>query len=111
MGKGDDWRDDELQECLVAYLRMYQDEVLGRKFVKVQVYRELSEKTGRSVKSVERRFGNISHIMNLREREMDFGTFAFVQRWPECAPSSGSDAGSTGRICLSDDSIRGDQAT
>ena len=66
MGKGDDWTDDELQECLVAYLRMYQDEVLGRKFIKVQVYRELSAKTGRSVKSIERRFGNISHIMNLR---------------------------------------------
>ena len=86
MGKGDDWTDDELQECLVAYLRMYQDEVLGRKFVKVEVYRKLSKQTGRNVKSIERRFGNISHIMNLRGRKWITGLLPLSNVGPNVQP-------------------------
>jgi hypothetical protein len=86
MGKGDDWTDDELQECLVAYLRMYQDEVLGRKFVKVEVYRALSKQTGRSVKSIERRFCNISYIMNLRGRKWITGLLPLSNVGPNVQP-------------------------
>lgn len=86
MGKGDDWTDGELQECLVAYLRMYQDEVLGRKFVKVEVYRALSKQTGRSVKSIERRFCNISHIMNLRGRKWITGLLPLSNVGPNVQP-------------------------
>ena len=86
MGKGDEWTDDELQECLVAYLRMYQDEVRGRKFVKVEVYRDLSKQTGRSVKSIERRFCNISHIMNLRRRKWITGLLPLSNVGPNVLP-------------------------
>ena len=86
MGKGDDWKDDELQECLVAYLRMYQDEVLGRKFVKVEVYRALSKQTGRSVKSIERRFCNISYIMSLRGRKWITGLLPLSNVGPNVQP-------------------------
>ncbi len=73
--QGDEWSDQELREALTAYLDMQRREVRGEKVVKIEVYRRLSRGrlSGRSPKSIEFRFQNISAVMALLGRPWIWG--------------------------------------
>lgn len=60
------WTHAELSACVAAYLDILRKELAGETFVKARVYRELVDGplAARPVKAVERRFMNISHVMD-----------------------------------------------
>lgn len=60
----DDWSDDELAASVAAYRAMQTMEEAGQKFTKVQVYRDLAERFGRTTKSYEFRMQNISAVLD-----------------------------------------------
>jgi hypothetical protein len=66
---GSDWTEAEVASCVDAYFGHLRIELTGGTFNKSQLYRNLSERTGRSPKSFERKFQNISAILDELGRE------------------------------------------
>lgn len=58
------WSEEELKDSVLAYITMQNDINEGKKVVKKAVYQALSNKWGRSIKSYERRMGNISAVLD-----------------------------------------------
>ncbi len=67
--RGTDWSVDEVEVCVAAYFDHLALELTGNTFNKAQLYRDLSEQTGRTAKSIEFKFQNISAILNAIGRE------------------------------------------
>ena len=63
------WSDAELEASVRSYLEMKDKELKGIKFTKVDYYRDLSKKFGRSEKSFEYRMQNISFVFSQLGRE------------------------------------------
>jgi 5-methylcytosine-specific restriction protein A len=63
------WSDDELRASVVAYRRMQELERAGEARYKKQIYRELSERFGRTEKAFEFRMQNISAVLSLLGRD------------------------------------------
>ena len=63
------WSDAELEASVRSYLEMKDKELKGIKFTKVDYYRDLSRKFGRSEKSFEYRMQNISFVISQLGRE------------------------------------------
>ena len=63
------WSDAELEASVRSYLEMKDKELKGIKFTKVDYYRDLSRKFGRSEKSFEYRMQNISFVFSQLGRE------------------------------------------
>ena len=63
------WTDEELEASVRCYLEMKDKELKGIKFSKVNYYRKLSRKFGRSEKSIEYRMQNISFVFAQLGRE------------------------------------------
>jgi 5-methylcytosine-specific restriction protein A len=59
------WSEEELKDSVLAYKGMQNDINSRKKVVKSLVYKNLSQKWGRSEKSYERRMSNISAILDL----------------------------------------------
>ncbi len=57
------WSQEELEASVDAYLSIYGKHLAGEAFVKKDFYRDLSSRFGRSEKSFEWRFQNISHVL------------------------------------------------
>lgn len=62
------WTEEELRLAVEAYVQMYIDEQNGTHFVKKEIYRKLSQGSGRTEKSYEYRMQNISHVFSLLNR-------------------------------------------
>ena len=60
---GSDWTDREVELVVGAYFEMWKSSLAGLRPVKLHKYRELSDITGRTEKSVERKFQNISAVL------------------------------------------------
>ncbi len=60
---GSAWSDLAVELVVAGYFDLWTQNLQGRSPVKLHKYRELSEATGRSVKSVERKFQNISAVL------------------------------------------------
>lgn len=60
----DEWTDEELAASVEAYREMQVLEEARKSYNKRQVYRELAERFGRSVKAFEYRMQNISAVLN-----------------------------------------------
>lgn len=58
------WNDDELKLAVQSYLQMLKYQNTGTPFVKTEINRELQAKINRSKGSIERRFQNISSVLN-----------------------------------------------
>ncbi len=67
--RGTDWSVEEVEVCVLAYFEHLALELTGHSFNKLQLYRKLSERTGRTVKSIERKFQNISAVLDVIGRE------------------------------------------
>jgi 5-methylcytosine-specific restriction protein A len=63
------WAKDEIEASVATYLEMLRLSHEGSKVPKMQYYRALSKRFGRSEGAYERRMGNISHVMTLMGRE------------------------------------------
>jgi hypothetical protein len=61
---GQDWNEREVTLCVDAYFEHLHLDLAGHAFNKSQLYRTLAEQTGRSNKSIERKFQNISAVLN-----------------------------------------------
>ncbi len=59
----EDWTEFEIDAVVADYFGMLADELAGRPFVKLALYRSLAEKIPRNIKSIERKHQNISAIM------------------------------------------------
>ncbi len=62
--KGRDWTKKELEASVIAYLDMRNKELRNEKFIKKEVYRNLSKRFNRSEGSFEYRMQNISFIFD-----------------------------------------------
>lgn len=80
------WTEDEIKDSVTAYLVMQRDINSGKKVVKSSVYRTLSDKWGRSVKSYERRMGNISAILELLGKDWIKGLKPLINVGPTNTP-------------------------
>ncbi len=60
---GSTWSDEAVELVVAGYFDLWTQNLQGRSHVKLHKYREISEATGRSVKSVERKFQNISAVL------------------------------------------------
>lgn len=58
------WTDEELKFAIKAYLKMLKSQNEKTPFVKTEINRELQAKINRSKSSIERRFQNISAVLN-----------------------------------------------
>jgi len=67
--KGSDWNEAEVQLCVDAYFQHLALELRGGTFVKAEIYRKLSDDTGRTRKSIEFKFQNISAVLDALGRE------------------------------------------
>ena len=67
--RGTDWTIEEVEICVSAYFEHLTLELTGQSFNKAQLYRNLSEQTGRTAKSIEFKFQNISAVLNALSRE------------------------------------------
>lgn len=65
----EDWTQEQLAAAVGAYRWMQERVGGGLKVNKAQVYRELSEKHGRTAKAWEYRMQNISHVLHLLSEE------------------------------------------
>jgi len=61
--RGTDWTEDEVDACVQAYFDHFTMELSGQKFNKTDLYRQLSNKSGRTPSSVEFKFQNISAVL------------------------------------------------
>lgn len=59
----EDWTEFEIDAVVADYFGMLANELAGRPFVKLALYRSLAEKIPRNIKSIERKHQNISAIM------------------------------------------------
>lgn len=57
------WTEFEIDAVVADYFGMLADELAGRSFIKLALYRSLAEKIPRNIKSIERKHQNISAIM------------------------------------------------
>jgi hypothetical protein len=64
---GTDWKAEEIRPVVTAYFIMLEQDILGASFNKAAKYRELSALLGRTVKSIERKFQNISAVLDKLE--------------------------------------------
>jgi hypothetical protein len=60
---GSSWSDRAVALVVDSYFDMWKQSLQGHKPVKMQMYRRISEQTGRNVKSVERKCQNISAVL------------------------------------------------
>lgn len=60
---GSIWSDLAVERAVAGYFDLWKQNLSGQNPVKLQKYRQISEATGRSVKSVERKFQNISAVL------------------------------------------------
>lgn len=60
---GSNWSDEAVELAVAGYFDLWKQNLEGRSPVKLHKYREISEVTGRNVKSVERKFQNISAVL------------------------------------------------
>jgi hypothetical protein len=60
---GSIWSDLAVELAVAGYFDLWKQNLSGQNPVKLQKYRQISEATGRSVKSVERKFQNISAVL------------------------------------------------
>lgn len=61
---GQNWNEFEVALCVDAYFEHLELDLAGKTFVKTHLYRDLAAKTGRSIKSIERKFQNISAVLD-----------------------------------------------
>ena len=66
---GGGWSKDEIEASVSTYLEMLRLSHEGSKVPKMQYYRALAKRFGRSEGAFERRMGNISYVMTLLGRE------------------------------------------
>ncbi|WP_417769407.1 protein NO VEIN domain-containing protein [Stappia sp.] len=62
---GQDWTDDEIARTVNAYFEYLDAQRAGGVRPKLHVYKEIAEEIGRSHKSVERKFQNISAVLDV----------------------------------------------
>ena len=62
--KGTDWSSEEVALCVDAYFSCLKQQIERQPFIKASVYRDLANSTGRSPKSIEFKFQNISAVLN-----------------------------------------------
>lgn len=67
--KTTNWTREELESAVKVYFEMQRKSKLNIRYKKTDYYRALSEKYGRSVKSIEYRMQNISHVLLLLGKE------------------------------------------
>jgi hypothetical protein len=67
--QGTNWSASEVEACVDAYFGHLKLELTGHTFNKAQLYRQLSEQSGRSTKSIEYKFQNISAVLHALGRE------------------------------------------
>lgn len=67
--KGDIWSRSELKDTVQAYLTMLKQQKSEKSVTKKSVYLGLSKKIGRTEKSIEYRFQNISYVLALLGRD------------------------------------------
>jgi len=60
---GSNWSDEAVELAVAGYFDLWKLNLEGQTPVKLHKYREISEVTGRNVKSVERKFQNISAVL------------------------------------------------
>jgi hypothetical protein len=60
---GSNWSDEAVELAVAGYFDLWKLKLAGQTPVKLHKYREISEATGRNVKSVERKFQNISAVL------------------------------------------------
>lgn len=60
---GSNWSDEAVELAVAGYFDLWKLNLQGQTPVKLQKYREISEVAGRNVKSVERKFQNISAVL------------------------------------------------
>jgi hypothetical protein len=61
---GTDWTDNEIDKCVDAYFDLFSKQLSGTSVVKSHLYKNLAEQIGRSHKSVEWKFQNISAVLD-----------------------------------------------
>lgn len=61
---GSSWSDEAVELAVAGYFDLWNQNLTGKNPVKLHKYREISEVTGRNVKSVERKFQNISAVLD-----------------------------------------------
>lgn len=62
--RGQDWSETEVALCVDSYFEHLHRDLAGQSFVKAELYLALASQTGRSVKSIERKFQNISAVLD-----------------------------------------------
>jgi hypothetical protein len=67
--RGTDWSEEEASLCVETYFEYLTLELSGQSFVKSHLYRALSDKIGRTPKSIEMKFQNISAVLDVIGRE------------------------------------------
>jgi hypothetical protein len=67
--QGANWSVEEVDACVAAYFDHLALELTGQAFNKAQLYRRLSQITGRTPSSIEFKFQNISAVLNAMGRE------------------------------------------
>jgi len=60
---GSNWSDEAVGLAVAGYFDLWTQNLKGQSPVKLHKYREIAEATGRNVKSVERKFQNISAVL------------------------------------------------
>ena len=66
---GENWSEQEVLIAVQAYFEHLAKEIRGESFVKTEIYRSLSALTGRTPKSIEAKFQNISAVLDILGRE------------------------------------------
>lgn len=59
-----DWTPEEVAVCVDRYIECLFLDINSQSFVKIEVYRNLSAQIGRTTKSIERKFQNISAVLD-----------------------------------------------
>jgi hypothetical protein len=62
--KGSEWSASEVSLCVATYLELLARQIAGQHFNKAAVYRRLSAETGRTEKSIEYKFQNVSAVLD-----------------------------------------------
>lgn len=64
-----DWNEEELRAAVEAYLDMQKKTRSGERFSKVDIYRTLGARFGRTAKAFEYRMQNISYVLSIHGRD------------------------------------------
>ena len=62
--RGQHWDEAEVELVVESYFRALALDLAERSFVKSEIYRDLAQRTGRSTKSIERKFQNVSAVLD-----------------------------------------------